>query len=122
MKITLNELRKIVRNILKEGMETESLTDKELIDRINNLEESCLNKITYNVGYNWDDVDKDKLMEGILSVIKKVNPYADLDKKRMSLNRALSETNNRLYRAVWSSFSAYSGLTDYFKDNLYMFK
>jgi hypothetical protein len=121
VRLTERDLTRLIKSIIKEEMGNEPLTDEELIDRINNLEDRDLNKITYNVRYDWNDVDEDKLMEGILHIISIVNPNADLEKNRMSLNRGLSELNDRLFRATQKTFSAYRGLKNYFEDNLYMF-
>jgi len=121
VRLTERDLTRLIKSIINEEMGNEPLTDEELIYRINNLEERDLNKITYNVRYDWNDVDEDKLMEGILHIISIVNPDADLEKKRMSLNRGLSELNDRLFRATQKTFSAYRGVMNYFEDNLYMF-
>ena len=111
------------------GLINENIDDKELINKIENLEDKDLNysKTPDNglsIG-NWDDVDEDLLLTQILNLIKKVNPNADLEKKKQSLmgSNTLANFNNKLVSAAWKSFSAARGLKDYFiEDNLEMFK
>ena len=116
-KITLNELRSIVRQIIKENLD-----DTTLKNNLENLPDKDFYSISMNVWYDWDDVDEEELLNGILEFIKKVNPDADLDKKKMSLMRALSETNEMLYSAMQKEFSVAYGLKKFFLNNLNILK
>lgn len=89
---------------------------------IRNLDSNDTKKVSMVTTYDWDDVDEDKLLDGLLQIIQKVNPQADLEKKKISLKRDLPTLNDKLFAATQKSFSAEQGLKDYFKDNIEMFK
>jgi len=106
----------------KSNQETKS-ADDILIDNINDLEDEDI--------YSWSRLiphepyykgDEEKVMNGLLDVIKKVNPNADFEKKKMSLSRAFDETCENLRNASQKSFSAARGIKDFFEENLSMFR
>ena len=109
----------------------ENVDDKTLIDAIEGLEDADIgwsnnpNK-GLSIAFDWDNVDEDLLLTQILNLIKKVNPNADLGKKKQSLvdtkSNILANFNSKLYSASQRSFSAFRGLKDYFIDNLEIFK
>jgi hypothetical protein len=121
-KISLNELRTLVKQIIKEEVNNES----QIKQNINKLSEKDLGWSTQpNIGlsiqFDWDNVDENLLQTQLLNLIKKVNPNVDLEKKKMSLSRGLYELNDRLYSASQKSFSVERGLKDFFEQNLQIF-
>ena len=113
------------------GSLDENVDDKTLIDTIEGLEDADIgwsnnpNK-GLSIAFDWDNVDEELLLTQILNLIKKVNPNADLGKKKQSLldskSNILADFNSKLYSASQKSFSAFRGLKDYFIDNLQIFK
>ena len=126
MKQPLNEEFKRMQKLA--GLnENEDISDDKLKTNINNLTSKDLGWSTdkengLGISYNWDDVDEDLLLTQILNLIKKVNPNADLEKKKLSFSRDFAQFNDKLHSATQKSFSAEAGLKDYFKDNLNIFK
>ena len=113
------------------GIITESqlneVGDEDLEKNIDNLKDSDIGwsqdeKNGLSISYNWDDVDEKLLLTQILNLIKKVNPNADLEKKKLSFSRDFAQFNDKLYSASQKSFSAAQGLKDYFEDNLEIFR
>ena len=100
----------------------QTIDDKTLIQNIDKLTEDDIFVITRNLPTEFSDGDEEEVMTGLLDIISKVNPGADIEKKKMSLQRALPETMERLKKASWSSFSVARGVKDYFEDNLDMFR
>jgi hypothetical protein len=111
----------------KDGIITENISDDELTKKIDNLTSKDLHwsedpENGLNFYFNFDDVDEELLLTQLLNLIKKINPNADLEKKKLSFNKDFSQFNDKLNSASQKSFSAESGLKNYFKDNLYIFK
>ena len=113
------------------GIITESqlneVGDEDLEKNIDNLKDSDIGwskdeENGLSISYNWDDVDEKLLLTQILNLIKKVNPNADLEKKKLSFSRDFAQFNDKLYSASQKSFSAARGLKDYFEDNLEIFR
>lgn len=123
MKRQLNEVKRMqqLAGLLNEYQLNE-IDDKALMQGIKNLTDDDLKPISLNVRFNFEDVEEEKLLDGIVRVIQKVNPDADIEKKKMSLTRDLAGTNEKLNSATQKSFSAFQGLKDYFEDNLEIFK
>jgi hypothetical protein len=103
------------------GIITESqlneIDDNQLIENIENLTEKEIHAVTMHVGG-----EDDKALEGLLSIIKKVNPQADLEKKKMSLERAWNETSEDIRKTAMKGWSAASSVRKYFLDNLQIFR
>jgi len=121
-KITLNELRSIVRRIIKE--ETDNI-DLQLKQNINNLSDNDLHWSTNpNMGLaiQYDDVDEELLKTQLLNLIKKVNPNVDIERKREGISFRFYELSDNLYSATQKSFSVARGLKNFFEDNLQLFK
>jgi hypothetical protein len=95
--------------------------DNELINKINNLSDKDLEDISMNVRYDFEDVNNEKLISGILNVFGKINPRS-VKKQRYNVEEDLFVFNYNLQRATQKSFSAARGLKDYFIDNLQMFR
>jgi hypothetical protein len=115
------------------GIITESqlneVGDEDLKKNIDNLKDSDIHwskdeENGLSISYNWDDVDEKLLLTQILNLIKKVNPNADLEKKKQSLSGSniLAQLSDKLYAASQKSFSSARGLKDYFEDNLEIFR
>ena len=124
MKELINEAKRMQQLA---GIITENTSDEELVKNINDLTVKDVGwskdpENGLNVSYNFDDVDEQLLITQLLNLIKKINPNADLEKKKLSFSRDLAEFNSTLERATKKSFSAEAGLKDYFKDNLSIFK
>ena len=103
--------------------------DNELINKINNLEDDYITSITYSIPSEYSDYGSDeKLVDAVLNVIYKVNPNVDLERKRMSLNRALvrdyliDNLESYLSRDKSRCIDAIRCVKDYLIDNLQMFK
>jgi len=101
--------------------------DNELINKINNLEDDYITSITYSIPSEYSDYGSDeKVVDAVLNVIYKVNPNVDLERKRMSLNRALVELienlESYLSRDKSRCIDAIRCVKDYLIDNLQMFK
>ena len=108
------------------GIITENTSDDELEKNIDNLTSKDLGwskdpENGLNIYYDFDDVDEELLITQLLNLIKKINPNADLEKKKLSFSRDFAQFNDKLYSASQKSFSVESGLKNYFKDNLYIF-
>jgi hypothetical protein len=124
MKELINEAKRMQQLA---GIITENISDEELKKNINDLTVKDLGwskdpENGLNISYNFDDVDEELLITQLLNLIKKINPNADLEKKKLSFSRDLAEFNDKLHSASNKSFSVESGLKDYFKDNLSIFK
>jgi hypothetical protein len=109
------------------GIINENILDDELKKNINNLTSKDLHwskdpENGLNISYDFDDVDEELLKTQLLNLIKKINPSADLEKKKLSFSRDFAQLNDKLHSASQKSFSAEKGLKDYFEDNLEMFK
>ena len=101
--------------------------DNELINKINNLEDDYITSITYSIPSEYSDYGSDeKVVDAVLNVIYKVNPNVDLERKRMSLNRALVEfienLESYLSRDKSRCIDAIRCAKDFLIDNLQMFK
>jgi hypothetical protein len=125
MKKQLNKEFKRMQQLA--GIITENTSDNELEKNINNLTAKDLHwskdpENGLNISYNFDDVDEELLITQLLNLIKKINPNADLEKKKLSFSRDFAQFNDELYSASQKSFSAEDGLKNYFKDNLSIFK
>jgi hypothetical protein len=100
----------------------ESITDDEtLIDNIENLTNKDLEDISMNVRGDFEDVDKETLIAGILNVFGKINP-SSVEKQKNNVRDDLFTFNNKLVEVTWKGYSAIQSLKDYFKDNLQIFK
>jgi len=124
MKELINEAKRMQQLA---GIITENISDDELEKNINNLTSKDLQwskdpENGLNISYNFDDVDEELLITQLLNLIKKINPNADLEKKKLSFSRDFAQFNDKLYSASQKSFSSEAGLKDYFKDNLSIFK
>ena len=124
MKKQLNEEFKRMQELA--GLITENeidIDDKTLIQNISKLtEEDDIFPITRNLPSGFSDGDEEKVMTGLLNIISKVNPGADMEKKKISLQRAFIETMEELKKACQRSWSVARGVKDYFEDNLNMFR
>ena len=123
MKELINEAKRMQQLA---GIITENTSDEELVKNINDLTVKDVGwskdpENGLNVSYNFDDVDEQLLITQLLNLIKKINPNADLEKKKLSFSRDFAQFNNKLYSAAQKSFSAESGLKKFFKDNLEIF-
>jgi hypothetical protein len=101
--------------------------DNELINKINNLEDDYITSITYSIPSEYSDYGSDeKFVDAVLNVIYKVSPNVDLERKRMSLNRALVEfienLESYLSRDKSRCIDAIRCAKDFLIDNLQMFK
>jgi hypothetical protein len=101
--------------------------DNELINKINNLEDDYITSITYSIPSEYSDNGSDeKFVDAVLNVIYKVSPNVDLERKRMSLNRALVEfienLESYLSRDKSRCIDAIRCAKDFLIDNLQMFK
>ena len=124
MKEFINEAKRMQQLA---GIITENISDDELEKNINNLTSKDVQwskdpENGLNISYNFDDVDEELLITQLLNLIKKINPNADLEKKKLSFSRDFAQFNDKLYSASQKSFSPEAGLKDYFKDNLSIFK
>ena len=124
MKELINEAKRMQQLA---GIITENTSDEELEKNINDLTAKDIQwskdpENGLNISYNFDDVDEELLITQLLNLIKKINPNADLEKKKISFKRDLAQFNDTLQTASNKSFSAEAGLKDYFKDNLSIFK
>jgi len=113
------------------GIITESqlneASDEELKKNIENLKDNDLHwskdeENGLSLAYAGSDFDEELLLKQILNLIKKVNPNADLEKKKLSFSRDFAQFHDDLYTASIRSFSVARGLKDYFTDNLQIFK
>jgi hypothetical protein len=95
--------------------------DNELINKINNLSDQDLRDISMNVRHDFDDVNQEELISGILNVFGKIKP-SSVKKQKYNVEADLFVFNYNLDRATSKSFSAARGLQDYFIDNLQMFR
>jgi hypothetical protein len=85
---------------------------------IESLADTDIHTVSSYVGWKNDEA-----LEGLLALIKKVNPEADLAKKKMSLERSWeNETSEDIKNAAQKGFSAARGVKNYFLDNLQIFK
>jgi len=97
--------------------------DNELINKINNLENNYITSITYSIPSEYSDYGSyEKVVDALLNVIYEVNPNVDLERKRMSLERALVELIDNLENAQRRGITAFRGVKDFLIDNLQMFK
>ena len=105
----------ITENQLKQLNE---VNDEELKKNIKALTDSDIHTVSSFAGWKNDEA-----LEGLLNLIKKINPEADLEKKKMSLERAWeNETSEEIKNAAMKGFSAASSVRDYFLDNLQIFR
>jgi len=92
--------------------------DNSIKKNIESLTDAEVHTVSSYVGWKNDEA-----LEGLLTLIKKVNPEADLTKKKMSLESAWeNETSEDIKNATQKSFSAADGVKAYFLDNLQIFK
>lgn len=99
----------------------ESITDDKLIYNIENLTDKDLYDISMNVRHDFEDVDKETLIDGILNVFGKINP-SSVEKQKKNVIEDLFTFNNKLVEVTWKGRSAVQSLKDYFKDNLQIFR
>jgi hypothetical protein len=106
--------------IITEGQfkQLNEVDDNNIKKNIESLTDADIHTVSSYVGWKNNEA-----LEGLLTLIKKVNPEADLTKKKMSLERAWeNETSEDIKNATQKSFSAARGVKDYFLDNLQIFK
>ena len=86
MKELINEAKRMQQLA---GIITENTSDEELEKNINDLTAKDIQwskdpENGLNISYNFDDVDEELLITQLLNLIKKINPNADLEKKKIS--------------------------------------
>lgn len=100
----------------------ENIDDKTLLDNIDDLLDYDIHPITSDLPSQYSDGNPDKVLIGLLNVIKKVNPNANIENKKISLKRAFDETMQDLNKAAWAEHTVTMGVKEYFRNNLQMFK
>jgi hypothetical protein len=121
-KITLNELRTLVKQIVKEEINNVDLQLKKNIDNLSDNDLQWSTNPNIGLAIQYDDVNEELLKTQLLNLIKKVNPNVDVERKREGISFRFNELSDNLYSATQKSFSAVRGLKDFFEDNLQLFK
>jgi hypothetical protein len=121
-KITLNELRTLVKQIIKEEINNVDLQLKKNIDNLSDNDLQWSTNPNIGLAIQYDDVNEELLKTQLLNLIKKVNPNVDVERKREGISFRFNELSDNLYSATQKSFSDVRGLKDFFEDNLQLFK
>ncbi len=94
-------------------------SDEILIDNIEELSDNDLEPISPS---EYRDSGEEKVLIELLNIIKKVNPNVNIEHKKLSLKRDFGENMEKLYKSALREYSVFTGIKEYFKDNLAMFK
>ena len=121
-KITLNELRTLVKQIVKEEINNVDLQLKKNIDNLSDNDLQWSTNPNIGLAIQYDDVNEELLKTQLLNLIKKVNPNVDVERKREGISFRFNELSDNLYSATQKSFSVARGLKNFFEDNLQLFK
>ena len=112
----------ITKMLIEEMLKEEEVDDKTLLDNIDDLLDYDIHPITSILPSQYSDGDPEKVLTGLLNIIKKVNPNANIENKKISLQRAFDETMQELSKASWAKHTVTMGVKEYFRNNLQMFR
>ena len=114
VRLTENDLTRLVRRVINENKET-------FIERINDLDSRLIHLITMNFPSEYGKYDEEIAFDALIRIIQEVNPNVDIERKKEALRWDWSDILDSLKRASWRGFSAERGIKDYFEDNLQFF-
>jgi hypothetical protein len=109
----------IAKMLFEELLKEEEVDDKTLIDNINKLLDHDLDPISPS---EYRESGPKKVFAELLKIIKRVNPNANIENKKLSLQLEFNQTMETIYKAALREYSVFSGIREYFRNNLQMFK